>query len=190
MNRDDKKQQTRESILKSASLLFQEKGFDNVSTRQIATHSNVGVGTVFAHFKDKQALTTALFHDKIDANLLAHFKIADQETTGLEYFISCSYFFYQFYEEDRKFSIALLQNALFDVAFFQEQMESFIAQVAHKLQCELPAHSQAQRFNIAKAWFGFYMFHLLAGLNQHELGATQWLAGLKADCQNLLSSLK
>jgi len=190
VNRDDKKQQTREAILNSASELFQEKGFNNVSTRQIATHSGVGVGTVFAHFKDKQVLTNALFHGKIDTRLMAHLQSSAQTKSGLDYFIGFAKFFYEFYEEDREFSIALLQNSLFDVTFFQAQMESFIDQVANKLQNELPKHSDEQRFNIAKAWFGFYMFHLLSGLKQTHLGPNQWLAGLKMDCELLLSSSK
>ncbi|MCJ8312061.1 MAG: TetR/AcrR family transcriptional regulator [Saccharospirillaceae bacterium] len=188
VNRQDKKQQTRETILNSASRLFQEQGFTNVSTRQIAKDSGVGVGTVFAHFKDKQALTTALFHNKIDGLLLLHLQRCGQEKTGLSYFLRFAQFFYDFYEEDRAFSIALLQNALFDVTFFQQQMDLFITQVANKLQNELPKHSEQQRFNIAKAWFGFYMFHLLSGLKQNELSAKQWLATLKVDCAVLLTS--
>ena len=190
MNRDDKKRQTRDVILNTAGRLFQEESFAKVSTRLIAKESGVGVGTVFSHFKSKQALTIALFHEKIDLRLMAHLEIAEQEESGLNYFLSFAQFLYEFYEEDREFSIALLQNALFDIQFFQQQMDAFTVQVASKLQSELPKHNDLQRINMAKAWFGFYIFHLLSGLGQVQLTSQDWLSGLKQDCKVMLSSFE
>jgi len=189
VSRDLKKQQTRETILNVASKLFQKEGFENVSTRTIAKASGVGVGTVFSHFKDKQALTLALFHNKIDQQLSSHLEIAQKEKSGLNYFLLFAQFFYEFYEEDRAFSIALLQNSLFDMGFFKQQMEAFILQISERLTNELPKHSKIQRINFAKSLFNFYIFHLSQGLSQPTLTSNDWLNALKLDCNTLLSSM-
>ncbi|BCE03690.1 TetR/AcrR family transcriptional regulator [Marinicellulosiphila megalodicopiae] len=187
MSRDNQKQQTRELILNTASELFIEHGYENTSTRMIAKQANIGVGTVFSHFKDKQLLTQALFHKKIDDKLSRHLEKANNESTGLGYFLSFAKFLYGFYEEDRAFSKALMQTALFDVTYFEKQMNGFILQISDKLKIDLPKHTQQQRQIMAKAWFGFYTFHLLAGLSQPDLKSTQWLQALRKDCEILLS---
>ncbi len=190
MSRDQQKQQTREVILQTAQRLFQEQGYEKVSTRMISKEAKVAVGTLFSHFKDKQALTLALFHDKVDARLAEHAAFLSQQTTGLGYFLTFADFFYQFYQEDRAFSVALMQNALFDVSYFQQQLEGFIQQVSDKLAVELPNKNNKQRYVIAKAWFGFYIFHLLTGLSSPTTTARDWSSALRADCQQLLTTIQ
>ena len=188
MSRNLQKQRTKELILQTAQRLFQERGYDQVSTRMIAKESGVATGTVFAHFTDKQALTLALFHEKIDARLAEHSQALQQQETGLGYFVTFASFFYAFYQEDRAFSIALLQNALFDLSYFEQQMDGFIRQVSERLQADLPGKNDAQRYAVAKAWFGYYVFNLLKGLSNPATEAPDWLAALTADCETLLST--
>ncbi|MEJ2072025.1 MAG: TetR/AcrR family transcriptional regulator [Reinekea sp.] len=188
MSRNLQKQRTKELILQTAQRLFQERGYDQVSTRMIATESGVATGTVFAHFKDKQTLTLALFHEKIDARLAEHSQALQQQKTGLAYFVTFASFFYAFYQQDRAFSIALLQNALFDLNYFEQQMDGFIRQVSERLQADLPGKNESQRYTIAKAWFGYYIFNLLKGLSNPATQATDWLAALTTDCETLLGT--
>jgi AcrR family transcriptional regulator len=189
MSRDLQKQRTKELILQTAQRLFQDQGYDKVSTRMIAKESGVAIGTVFSHFKDKQVLTQALFHDKIDARLVEHAPVLAQQETGLKYFTTFAAFFYEFYAEDRAFSVALMQNALFDLSYFEQQMEGFIQQVSERLQADLTGKAAAQCYAVAKAWFGYYVFQLLKGLGTPDSQPTDWLAALTAECENLLSAV-
>jgi len=189
VNREQKKQQTRLNLLATARRLFQEKGFDAVSTRDIAKESGVGVGTVFAHFPDKQELTKALFHMQIDEQLANRAILAAQQKTGLDYFLCFTEMFYGFYEQDRAFSMALLKNSMFDAQYFQGQMDQFITQVAERLTTDLPNQSSEQRVSIAKAWFGYYMFQVIIGLSQPEKGAKDWQESLKNECQTLVAAI-
>lgn len=59
--RERKKAMTRASILQAAQELFLERGFDEVSVREIADQADVSPTTVFAHFPQKEAL---LFHEE------------------------------------------------------------------------------------------------------------------------------
>lgn len=59
---------TRESIMDAAHELFNEKGYQNVSMRQIAKELNYSHGAIYYHFKNKAELFYALV--KADFRLL------------------------------------------------------------------------------------------------------------------------
>ncbi len=54
------KQQTRERILAAARKLFEEKGFEDTTTRDIAARAQIAAGTLFNYFPTKEALAMAL----------------------------------------------------------------------------------------------------------------------------------
>jgi len=54
--RERKKAATRKSISDVATMMFLERGFDNVSIREVADAADVSPTTVFAHFPQKEAL--------------------------------------------------------------------------------------------------------------------------------------
>lgn len=54
--RERKKAATRKAISDAATMLFVERGFDDVSIREIADAADVSPTTVFAHFPKKEAL--------------------------------------------------------------------------------------------------------------------------------------
>ena len=54
--RERKKAATRKAISDAATMLFLERGFDNVSIREIAEKADVSPTTVCAHFPQKEAL--------------------------------------------------------------------------------------------------------------------------------------
>ncbi|MBU8871639.1 MAG: TetR/AcrR family transcriptional regulator [Gemmatimonadales bacterium] len=52
--------ETRGRLLKAATKLFAEKGCSNTTTGALASEAGVAVGTVYLHFKDKDALLNAV----------------------------------------------------------------------------------------------------------------------------------
>lgn len=54
--RERKKAATRKTISDVATMMFLERGFDNVSIREVADAADVSPTTVFAHFPQKEAL--------------------------------------------------------------------------------------------------------------------------------------
>jgi AcrR family transcriptional regulator len=54
--RERKKAATRKAISDVATMMFLERGFDNVSIREVADAADVSPTTVFAHFPQKEAL--------------------------------------------------------------------------------------------------------------------------------------
>ncbi len=69
--RERKKAATRKAISDAATVLFLERGFDNVSIREVAERADVSPTTVFAHFPQKEALVFDEDDDQRDALVAA-----------------------------------------------------------------------------------------------------------------------
>ena len=54
------RQATEERLLDSGAKLFDERGFEAATTRELAARSGVAVGTLFNYFPTKEALAHAL----------------------------------------------------------------------------------------------------------------------------------
>jgi len=188
MNRDQQKKATALKIIASAKQLFSEQGYDATSTRQIASHAGVGVGTVFAHFKDKHQLTKVLFFTELEKQL-AQGSI-NTEQGALVFFEQQSKQLYQFYDKDRELAKAFLQNALFEADFFGEQLDGFIAMLAQLLQLDLPNKNEAQRLAVARAFMGYYFDELLKGLADSASQVNNWHLNLMKQCDTLLTMVK
>ncbi|WP_158589069.1 TetR/AcrR family transcriptional regulator [Alginatibacterium sediminis] len=187
MTRQEQKQQTRNNIVSTAERLFRSQGFDQISTRQIAKECGIAVGTVFAHFPDINALTQAIYHQKLTHRLAILFESLAEDSDGLTRFLAYAKTLYELYDEDRAFSKFLLKSAMFDLSYFQQQMDEFLLQIAEKLEANMPRNNHEQRYIVAKSFFGFYMFNLLRGLEDTQTSPNDWLALLEIDCRQLLT---
>lgn len=61
-NKRDKLQRIRETALR----LFETKGYDATTTREIAELADIGIGTVFMYADDKRDLLFLIFNDELD----------------------------------------------------------------------------------------------------------------------------
>jgi AcrR family transcriptional regulator len=72
--------ETRNSILEAAASLFDEKGYEQTTTHQIATRANVSVGALYRYFADKQAILTEVYARETIAlrnRILSEFSFVD-----------------------------------------------------------------------------------------------------------------
>jgi AcrR family transcriptional regulator len=56
-----------ERLLGAAAAAFAEHGADDVSLEEIARRAGVGIGTLYRHFPNRQALLEAVYKDQVDA---------------------------------------------------------------------------------------------------------------------------
>ncbi|MCH2172573.1 TetR/AcrR family transcriptional regulator [Myxococcota bacterium] len=56
---------TRERTLEAAADCFEERGFDETTTDEIARRAGISVGSVYAYFRDKRAILLELLHRTI-----------------------------------------------------------------------------------------------------------------------------
>jgi AcrR family transcriptional regulator len=56
-----------EKLLTAAAETFAEHGADDVSLEEIAKRAGVGIGTLYRHFPNRQALLEAVYRDQVEA---------------------------------------------------------------------------------------------------------------------------
>ncbi|GIN61140.1 hypothetical protein J27TS8_11330 [Robertmurraya siralis] len=66
MPKQARAQQKREALLRSGSILFVEKGFDQTTAKEIALHAGVATGTFYRYFADKRQLLMSLLEENFD----------------------------------------------------------------------------------------------------------------------------
>lgn len=75
------KQRTRDRIVKVAMTLFDRKGFEDTTTRDISETAGIATGTLFNYFPSKEAIVLSLIHSGWWAALEAE---SGEEEGGLE----------------------------------------------------------------------------------------------------------
>lgn len=63
-NREEQKQNTRGKLLTAAALCFAEKGYSGCSIADIAKRAEVAQGTMYVHFKSKEALFKTMIEEE------------------------------------------------------------------------------------------------------------------------------
>jgi len=73
---------TRQQILSATLTLFSSKGYFNTSVRDISRESGVSIGSIYHHFKDKEAIASAMYNNLIDqmVNELEQIKISHKNS--------------------------------------------------------------------------------------------------------------
>ena len=79
---------TSEKILSAARELFEEKGFDLTSVREIATKADVNVALINYHFGSKDNLLLAIMEQSVDTTRLKLHDINQSSATPLEKFMA------------------------------------------------------------------------------------------------------
>lgn len=127
--RTQKKQETKEKIAKIAKQLFIEQGFAETKSRQIAEKAGVGLGTIFSHFNDKNAMLSEILLNDLHV-IISETKVS--EAGDLIARLKARVLpLYQYYAEHPNLSRALLKNVLFDVEVgqFQQQLTDFMVMI-------------------------------------------------------------
>lgn len=96
----------RESVLDAAGELFAQRG-DAVQMDEIAEHAGLGVGTLYRHFTDKQALLAAIIGRRFDA-MTALARAAEESEDPWTAFETLLYGYLESAQADAAFRFALL----------------------------------------------------------------------------------
>lgn len=86
--REEKKAETRESLLKIARKTFLERGFSETTIAQIAKKAKVAVGTVYNYFPSKSQLLLAILFEEMAVQTGKEQKVRRQKSSVAEMIIS------------------------------------------------------------------------------------------------------
>lgn len=166
-----KKQQTKQLILDTAWQLFLHHGFDNTSTRAIASEANIAVGTVFSHFENKPALLYELMQEKTRDVLTATTQ-ADEATQPKLKLRHYTLALYSFYLAHLPLSKAFLQYLLFHPASYHDYRSTLINKLLH----HAPHYDQAK----LNAMLDCYFMTLVEGINTPQINVNELVRSLSA----------
>ena len=168
--RDKQKAETRRRLLEAAADLFAELGYEGTTTRQIAENCDLSIGTVFAHFPNKQKLLQAVLYDGVEQSLNRARARLDPDADVAEAASVFAASLYRFYVERRELSRELLKHSLFDTSDFADQLLGFREELLTYLgsSADAPANDQDAEL-VVDALFSHYFFMLLSLLNDERM---------------------
>ncbi len=202
-SRAQAKAQTRAAILVAARRQFVERGYEATTIRDIAQAAGVAVGSVHAHFKDKEALLLVCFFAGISATVQRIWDELDPAAPLLEQLTRCGEMLYEGYAEHPALSRVMFMATLFserpEVAG-EDPLEPFLAGVVGLFRQAL-ARGEITRLPgdglvAAQCFFAVYLATLIGGLRGHfgvdpdpKRCAKQWAAMLRVLVRQQLEGL-
>jgi len=163
MTREEQKQQTRATILACARALFSDRGYASATTRDIAEACGISIGSVFAHFPNKQALLRAVLHDSVESSLAAARSRINDTTDAFTAMDRYAGALFGFYLAKRELSRELLREGLFNGSEFADQLRAFGDELVRRLCASGVAPARARV--LAEAMFSHYFYVLIQALN-------------------------
>lgn len=192
IRRDIQKQETRNAILESARVLFNDRGYDKTSTRAIALAAGVGVGTIFSHFPDKPSLLIAALLDDLAKTQTAALKNFPENAPVCDKFLHLARYFYTYYSNRPDLSRTLLKEMWFaggkwgrELVTQADQFISFVESMLVEAIENGEIRSQTDSRLCARAFFSHYLNVLFAGLSQQDIDVDNMI-GLLSDLLNQL----
>jgi AcrR family transcriptional regulator len=175
--RQKAKAETRRVILETAYSLFEKKGYQKTTMRELAAKAGVGLGTIFQHFPEKSALMVAAFEEDLEAEVNRAFD--ELPDVGIrDQLIHFSRRFYSYYAQ-RPQLFRVLFN---EISFVKDATETRIDTLIFRFWDRLEAlfHKAVERGEIratvdtskaVMAFWAYYSFSLYYGLRMPEFDA-------------------
>ena len=111
--RERQKAETYELILESARVLFETQGFKKSTIRAVATHAEIGLGTIYKHFDNKNSLLAAAFYDDLIRLFNKAIRTIPTDTTIQVQLVHMAKFNYNYYTSRPKLSREYLKHIHF-----------------------------------------------------------------------------
>ncbi len=180
--RQIQKAETRRLLLDAACVLFEEKGYERTTMRELASSAGVALGTIFQHFPDKPSLLVAAFEDDIGRVVANVFETLPQEDLRAQ-FLHLTEMLYRFYATRPKLSRTLVKNAVFLDGQNAETLQSQVADLLDVLSQLIQAATERGEIECdlvpeeaAMAYWADYLLGLIGGLNAPEFDVQQQVA--------------
>ena len=111
--REQNKQRNFEHIKQAAQRLFEQKGYEGTTTREIAEAAEIGTGTLFLYVRDKAELLILVYADALEEIITDVFSTLPEDMTLLDALIYVFSSFFRFYEQHPANSRHFLKELLF-----------------------------------------------------------------------------
>lgn len=184
--RDTTKQETRQLILNAARKLFQAKGPERCTMRDIAREAGVSPASVVVHFNSKTALLEVALYEDIERNIGRAIATLPQSAALLDRLMHIARAMYGFYDGDRELYRVLIRDTAFEpeggnpylTRQLQEYLRFFTAMIEQEKKRGI-IRPEADAGIAASSFFSLYFGVLMEFLRNPEMTvdmALGWLA--------------
>lgn len=138
--REQNKQRNFAQIKKTAKLLFEQKGYEATTTREIAEMAEIGTGTLFLYVRDKVELLLLVYSDAIEEITSEAFATLTEDMSLLDALIHVFAPFFRFYAQHPENARHFLKELLFyprEKGYhqsFKSLNDRFIGRLEHLVQ--------------------------------------------------------
>ncbi len=156
--REKQKTETYAVILESARFLFETNGFEKTTIRAVASHAEIGLGTIYKHFNNKTSLLAAALYDDLVRLFNEAISTIPGEAGIKDQFIHLAGFNYRYYTSRSRLSREYLKYIVFvegdwfkkievfDESYFEEVAKLVCAaqkrgEISHEKDCRFVALS-------------------------------------------------
>jgi AcrR family transcriptional regulator len=185
--RERNKAERRRRVLEAARAVFLEHGYENATTREIATRAGVAVGTVFVYARDKRDLLMTIVNDDLEAVTDASFRNLGGNEPFLEKLISLFEPRYRYWVRDPEIStFALHETAAARVKDVPSETERFYRRRHRMLDkiAELVAEEQQA------GRLGKYLAHARFWLSERDPQVPDGIAKLRRQLELAMNGLQ
>lgn len=192
--RSRQKEETAAGILQAARELFAELGYEATTTRAIAERAGVAVGTVFAHYPDKNHLLGETLRAEIQQVLAQTLSTVPPKKPLEDRLVHLSAGLLTYYVEQRQLSRELIRHATFqegeEADAFNRQMRDFVGVCRQQIEAaiaagELPVGCDPGA--LARCYLAFHFYVVNACLRGEPITAQDALRQLRALVRTLLA---
>jgi AcrR family transcriptional regulator len=199
--RERNKAERRRRVLEAARAVFLEHGYEDATTREIATRAGVAVGTVFVYARDKRDLLMTIVNDDLEAVTEESFANLDGSKPFIETLIGLFEPRYRYWVRDPELStFALHETASARVREVPSETERFYRRrhrMLDKIAELVAAEQHAGRLGtpddpetIAFFLMGTYLAHARFWLSDTNPQVPDGIARLRRQFELAMNGLK
>ena len=127
------KQQRRSQILDAARMLLFSTGIDSVSISRIAKKAELGVGTIYFYFKNKEEIFAALQEEGLSLLYSKIIRLAKKEPEPEKQLAGIANVYYRFSEENKDYFDIINYFLSSPFVFFEPELKQQIDMSGHKI---------------------------------------------------------
>jgi AcrR family transcriptional regulator len=197
--RETKRRETLARIKAAAFELFNQKGYEQTTVREIAARAQVGFGTLFSHATEKRELLLLLFYDLASDTFDRSFRAAARDAPLADQLTMIFVPVYRMHARNPKLGRALIGELTFTPdetlrtrfpAFDRPVFTARIAEVIERAKATGRIRSEADNEFAARVVFAIFAGALRAWLAGPNPVASAGIAELKREFELLVTGLE
>jgi AcrR family transcriptional regulator len=196
--RESKRRETLARIKAAAFELFNEKGYEETTVREIAARAQVGFGTLFSHATEKRELLFLLFYDLARDTFNRSFRAAAKDAPLADQLTTIFVPVYRMHAPNPKLGRALIGELTFTTdetfrrfpAFDRTTFIARIAAVIERAKAAGQIKTEADTEFVGRVVFAIFAWAVRAWLAGPKPVASAGLAELKREFELLINGLE